>query len=168
MKMNKLKHSSYLVITSIVLVSLISGYFIIQKVFIKAPIYEMQDVRLYGKPLLESKLGIKLPQGTIIKHLDVEGWQETDLFVLLQVPDDAIEEYVNGISATREPINAPDLDKDVDWWKIKKENSDFKLLQSTSYTEYIIMKSQNDYVSIYIKSWVNLNDEEWKMFNKEN
>ncbi len=168
MKKSKLKYSSYLVITFIVLLSLILGYFIIQKVFIKAPIYEMQNVRLYGKPLLESKLGIKLPQGTIIKHLDVEGWHETDLFALLHVPDGAIVEYVNGISATREPINSPDLNKDVDWWKIKKENSDFKLLQSTPSTEYLIMKSQNNCVSIYIKSWVKLNDEEWKMFNKEN
>lgn len=168
MKKSKLKYSSYLVITFIVLLSLISGYFIIQKVFIKAPIYEMQNVRLHGKPLLESKLGIKLPQGTIIKHLDVEGWHETDLFALLHVPDGAIEEYVNGISATREPINDPDLNKDVDWWKIKKENSDFKLLQSTPSTEYIITKSQNNYVSIYLKSWIHLDDEEWKMFNRDN
>ncbi len=168
MKKSKLKYSSHLVITSIVLLSLISGYFIIQKVFIKAPIYEMQNVRLYGKPLLESKLGIKLPQGTVIKHLDVEGWHEIDLFTLIQVPNDAIENFVSGFSITREPINSTDLNKDVDWWQIKKENCDLKLRQSTPLVEYIITKSQNNYVSIYIKSWINLSDEEWKMFNKEN
>ena len=171
MKKNRMKYFRYLVTIFIVLLFLILGYFIIQKVFIKtnyhAPIYKMQTVSLYGKSLLESKLGIKLPEGTIIKYLDIEGWHEIDLFTLLQVPNNSIEAFVNGISVTREPINSIDLKKDVDWWQIKKEDCDLKLHQSSPPTEYIISKPRNRYAWIYIKSWINLSDEEWKLFSRE-
>lgn len=158
--------SKYLIL-ALTAVLLLAGVYKIMYTFYNPQTYKMNNVSINAREFIEDKLKSKLPKEATINEVDIEGWHETDLFALVEISESNFDEFKKSIpEITQDSIDESDLNGDIDWWKIKKEECDYKLRQNTPPATYIVLKPQKGIIKVYIKSWVTekLTDEEWKLF----